>query len=199
MVKRTESHPSAVRPIRGRARRDRTVDGALERVWEALAAVPDPEIPPCSVVDLGIVEDVRVSDEAVEVDLLPTFTGCPALDVIRVDVTTAVQAAAGGRVAVIRFVYSPPWTSDRITDQGRRALVSYGITPPSDRPDEAPSDPVVIPLDSVRAVQRSAACPFCGDDQTVLESAFGPTLCRSIYYCRSCRNPFEAFKPKALS
>jgi ring-1,2-phenylacetyl-CoA epoxidase subunit PaaD len=165
----------------------------LERsVWEALAGVHDPEIPPCSITDLGIVEAVRGTDEAVEIDLLPTFTGCPALDVIREDVGAAARGVADGRSVLVRFVYSTPWTSDRITPAGRRALQTYGITPPGSRA----ADRVVIPLASIRRVERSAACPFCGGEDTVLESAFGPTLCRATHFCRTCRNPFEAFKPK---
>lgn len=156
---------------------------AVEReVWEALAAVHDPEIPPISITDLGIVERVRVTDGAVEVDLLPTFAGCPALDVIRQDAEAAVAAATQLETRV-RFVYSPPWTSDRITHEGREALRSHGLTPP-----RGAHSGVLLPL--------SIKCPFCGSVETVLESAFGPTLCRSTHFCRSCRNPFEAFKPK---
>jgi ring-1,2-phenylacetyl-CoA epoxidase subunit PaaD len=162
----------------------------LERaVWEALAEVHDPEIPPCSITDLGIVERIAASDDAVEVDLLPTFAGCPALDVIRQDAEAAVLAVAGDRATKVRFVYSPPWTSDRITPEGRAALKEYGITPPG-------SGGAFIPLASLQRIERIVACPFCGSDETVLESAFGPTLCRSTHFCRSCRNPFEAFKPK---
>ncbi len=91
------------------------------RVWEALAGVHDPEIPPLAITDLGIVEAVRVSPDRVEVDLLPTFVGCPALDVIREDVEAAARDAAEGREVRVRFVYAPPWTSDRITPAGREA------------------------------------------------------------------------------
>lgn len=168
-------------------------------VWEALAAVHDPEIPPLSIADLGIVERVVVSPEAVEVLLLPTFVGCPALDVIREDAEAAVRPVAGGRDVRVRFVYSPPWTSDRITPAGRDALRSYGLTPPGEgghRPG------TLIP---VAAIGRASglpdggpgvACPYCGSTDTDLESAFGPTLCRATHFCRACRNPFEAFKPK---
>jgi ring-1,2-phenylacetyl-CoA epoxidase subunit PaaD len=165
----------------------------IERdVWTALAGVHDPEIPPCSITDLGIVERVRVFEEAVEVDLLPTFAGCPALDVIRQDAEAAAGAAAGGREVRVRFVFAPPWTSDRITPEGRRALTAYGITPPGEGGSRGP---VAVPL---AALSRSGgvACPFCGSRDTVLESAFGPTLCRTIQFCRACRNPFEGFKPK---
>jgi len=160
------------------------------QVWEALARVRDPEIPPISITDLGIVERVSVTDSSVDVDLLPTFAGCPALDVIRKDVLGSVGEVAGNRQAAVRFVYSPPWTSDRITPAGREALRSYGLTPPSG------SGPVFVPLAGLERRESGATCPFCGSDDTVLESAFGPTLCRSTHFCRACRNPFEAFKPK---
>jgi ring-1,2-phenylacetyl-CoA epoxidase subunit PaaD len=128
----------------------------------------------------------------VEVELLPTFAGCPALDVIANDVEMAVAPVAGERTVKVRFVYSPPWTSDRITPEGRDALREYGLTPPG--PGDV--DNVFLPLSSVMGATTSAVCPFCGNRDTVLESAFGPTLCRSIHFCRVCRNPFEAFKPK---
>jgi ring-1,2-phenylacetyl-CoA epoxidase subunit PaaD len=151
--------------------------------------VRDPEIPPISIVDLGIVERVRVQDDAIEVDLLPTFAGCPALDVIREDVETAVREVAGDTEVRVAFVYSPPWTSDRITPAGRESLRSYGLTPPGE-------GPVVVPLASLSRPEGTVACPFCGSRDTVLESAFGPTLCRTTHFCRECRNPFEGFKPK---
>lgn len=160
------------------------------RVWEALASVRDPEIPPVSITDLGIVEQVRVEDGVVCVDLLPTFSGCPALDVIREDVERAASRAAPDHEAQVRFVFSPPWTSDRITPDGAEALRSYGLTPPG------PPAKTFVPLASLARPEGTAACPFCGSEETVLESAFGPTLCRTTHFCRACRNPFEAFKPK---
>jgi ring-1,2-phenylacetyl-CoA epoxidase subunit PaaD len=163
------------------------------RVWEALAQVHDPEIPPCSITDLGIVARVQATKDAVEVDLLPTFAGCPALDVIREDAEAAVQAAAPDFEAKVRFVYSPPWTSDRITPEGRAALKGYGITPPRS------GAPAFVALASLHRVEGTVSCPYCGSEETVLESAFGPTLCRSTHFCRSCRNPFEGFKPKTAT
>jgi ring-1,2-phenylacetyl-CoA epoxidase subunit PaaD len=167
----------------------------LEReVWDALSQVHDPEIPPCSITDLGIVERVEAAEGSVEVDLLPTFAGCPALDVIRDDVEAAIQELAHGRDVLVRFVYSTAWTSDRITPDGRRTLQEYGVTPPG----QSRGGRVVIPLASLERKTGTVRCPFCGSEETVLESAFGPTLCRSTHFCRSCRNPFEAFKPKTL-
>jgi ring-1,2-phenylacetyl-CoA epoxidase subunit PaaD len=171
---------------------DLSSDAAMDRaVHEALASVHDPEIPPCSIVDLGIVERVRSTPTAVEVDLLPTFAGCPALDVIREDAEAAVREVAGDRDVRVRFVYAPPWTSDRITEGGREALRTYGITPPG----EGGLRRVFVPMGM--PTRGGARCPFCGNEDTVLESAFGPTLCRSILFCPACRNPFEGFKPKA--
>jgi ring-1,2-phenylacetyl-CoA epoxidase subunit PaaD len=161
------------------------------RAWTALETVHDPEIPPVRIVDLGLVERVRVTEEAVEVDLLPTFSGCPALDVIREEAEAVVRAAVPDREVRVRFVHAPPWTSDRITDRGREAMRSYGLAPP-----EGAGGPGFVPLAGPSRAAGGVACPFCGSRDTVLESAFGSTLCRSVHFCRSCRNPFEAFKPK---
>lgn len=162
------------------------------RVWEALSAIHDPEIPPVSIIDLGIVERVRVTGRTVDVELLPTFAGCPALDVIREDAERAVRAVADGRGVDVRFVFFPPWTTARIAPAAREAMRGYGLTPPG-------NGSVFLPLASVSRGQDGTRCPFCGSTDTVLESAFGPTLCRSTHFCRSCRNPFEAFKPKGAS
>jgi ring-1,2-phenylacetyl-CoA epoxidase subunit PaaD len=169
----------------------RTEDRLLkEHVREVLAAVPDPEIPACSIVDLGMVERVAATDEAVEVDLLPTFVGCPAKEIIGEDVEKAVRGVAGDREVRIRFIHDPPWTTDRITDGGKQALRSYGISPHWESQDHDRA--VVVPLMTVSGV----ACPYCRSTETVMESAFGPTPCRTVHFCRSCRNPFEGFKAK---
>lgn len=155
-----------------------------QRVRDALAEVKDPEIPAVSITDLGIVERVAVTADAVEVDLLPTFTGCPALEIIALDVEAALAAVAPGRAHRVRYVRTAAWTTDRITPAGREKLRSFGIAPPG--------DPVVVQLGPPQQVP----CPFCGSDATQKDSAFGPTPCRAIRYCPTCRNPFEAFKPK---
>jgi ring-1,2-phenylacetyl-CoA epoxidase subunit PaaD len=167
----------------------KTATEALEpRVREVLAGIPDPEIPACSIVDLGMVERVNATDATVEVDLLPTFVGCPAKDIIGEEVEKGVRSVAGDRTVHVRFVYDPPWTTDRITEQGKQALRSFGISPHWEVPDR----PVVVPL----LRPSEAACPYCGSRQTVMESAFGPTPCRTVWFCPSCRNPFEGFKAK---
>ena len=138
-----------------------------------LAAIPDPELPVVSIVDLGMVHRVTVSDAEVRVTLLPTFIGCPALDMIRSAVVGGL--AAPGRTVVVETTFEVPWTSDRISAAGREALASAGIAPPS--PDPA-----------------DARCPYCGSARVVMDSAFGPTQCRSLSYCRDCRQPFEVMK-----
>jgi ring-1,2-phenylacetyl-CoA epoxidase subunit PaaD len=165
----------------------------LERqVWEALASVPDPEIPTCSIVDLGMVERVELNGEGMEVDLLPTFVGCPAKDVIGEDVEAALRRVSDGRSVRVRFVYDPPWTTDRITEAGKEALRALGISPHWDRPA---GGPVTVSL----MREAGTPCPYCGSVNTVMEAAFGPTPCRTTHFCRSCRNPFEGFKEKLRS
>jgi ring-1,2-phenylacetyl-CoA epoxidase subunit PaaD len=151
-------------------------------VWEALADVPDPEIPVVSVVDLGLVHRVELDGERLRVELLPTFVGCPALELIRDSVAERLAGMAP-RVEV-EMTFAVPWTSDRVTAEGRRKLRDSGFAPPiGPRPLFA-----TIPL------RPSAACPFCGSDDTALENLFGPTLCRTLFWCNRCRQPFEQFK-----
>ncbi len=149
-------------------------------VRDALSRVKDPEIPVCSITDLGLVERIHVTDAAVDVTLLPTFVGCPALDAIRSDAERAVRDVAGGAAVRVSYAFDPPWTTDRVTEAGREALRSFGIAPASGPP----------------VVQLSVRCPHCGSLATRIESDFGPTPCRSVRYCTACRNPFEGFKPK---
>jgi ring-1,2-phenylacetyl-CoA epoxidase subunit PaaD len=140
-----------------------------QAVWAALAEVPDPAIPAVSVVDLGMVHSVELDGERLRVALLPTFVGCPALDLIR----QAVAARLAGMAADVQveMTFAEPWTSERITADGRRKLRESGFAPP-----------------------RSATCPWCGSSETVLENPFGPTRCRAIFWCNHCRQPFEQFK-----
>ena len=142
-------------------------------VRAALAEVPDPEIPVLSVVDLGIVHRVEVGPDGIGVAILPTFVGCPALDVIRSSIADHLGARFGRPVRV-ETTFEVPWTSERISPAGRVALRQAGIAPPS-----APED---------------VRCPFCASAEVAMDSAFGPTQCRSLFYCRGCRQPFEALK-----
>ncbi len=153
-------------------------------IWAALDDVKDPEIPPVSVVDMGMVSLVAVDDAGrVRIEMTPTFVGCPALDIIRRDVTQRIIQVDGVAGVAVAFVFDPPWTSERITDQGRQRLASFGIAPPV---REASGN--LLSLDVV------PPCPYCGSRDTHMENLFGPTACRSIYYCDSCRQPFEGMK-----
>ena len=143
-------------------------------VLAALSEVSDPEIPAISIVDLGIVHRAEVGqDGAIRVDLLPTFVGCPAIEVIRSAVSDRLEAF--GRPVEVSVSFEVPWTSDRISPQGRERLRGSGFAPPAE-------------IDAVR-------CPYCDSSRVAIDSIFGPTLCRSLFYCRDCRQPFEAFKP----
>jgi ring-1,2-phenylacetyl-CoA epoxidase subunit PaaD len=154
------------------------------RVWEALAEVPDPEIPVISLVDLGVVRDIEVADGRVRVEFTPTFLGCPAVDVMRDRMEEAVRALGGE--PQIDVVLDDSWSTDRITAAGREKLRESGFAPPA--PREA-AGPTLVQLES-----HAFRCPYCGSTDTRLENIFGPTPCRSIRYCQSCRQPFEQFK-----
>ena len=157
-----------------------------EAVWEALAEVPDPEIPVVSVVDLGLVHAVEFDERRLRVALLPTFVGCPALELIRASV--AERLAGMAPVVEVEMTFAVPWTSDRITPEGRRKLRQSGFAPPG--PAAAGDRPLLATI----AVRPTAACPWCGSDDTTLENLFGPTLCRTLFWCNRCRQPFEQFK-----
>ncbi|HSL32184.1 MAG TPA: 1,2-phenylacetyl-CoA epoxidase subunit PaaD [Candidatus Limnocylindrales bacterium] len=142
-------------------------------VRAALAEVSDPEIPVVSIVDLGMVERVEVTAAGIDVELLPTFVGCPALEIIRSAVTE--RLGAFGRPVRVEFGFRVPWTSDRMSEAGLERLRAAGFAPPVDDP-------------------AATRCPHCGSADVALDNLFGPTQCRSLFYCRSCRQPFEGFK-----
>ena len=152
------------------------------QVWAALEDVKDPEIPVLSVVDLGVIRAVAVEDGRVRVAMTPTFAGCPALDVMRAEVEARVRQLGVAEVEV-NVVVSPPWTTDLITDEGRKRLAAFGLAPPRRH-----SGVIELILD------EAAACPYCGSANTRMTNPFGPTLCRSIYFCDGCRQPFEKVK-----
>jgi ring-1,2-phenylacetyl-CoA epoxidase subunit PaaD len=140
-------------------------------IWDALRDVHDPEIPTISLVDLGIVHAVKVNPERIAVELLPTFTGCPALEVMRASVEERLVGMAPH--VEVSFTTAVPWTTERISPAGLEDLRQAGLAPPG---------------------RAKPTCPYCGSDDTAMENAFGPTLCRSIWYCAACRQPFERFK-----
>lgn len=154
-------------------------------IYEALQLVKDPEIPTLSVVDMGIITGVDItSDDDVCITMTPTFVGCPAIDVMRRDVEAAVRALGVANVTV-KVTFDVPWTTNRLSEAGKAALLKHGLAPPE------PFDTLTLKLD----VLNNVACPYCGSRETTLKSPFGPTLCRSLHYCNSCSQAFEGFKP----
>ncbi len=163
----------------------------LDRAWEALHAVPDPEIPVISVTELGIVRDLALDGERAIVTVTPTYAGCPATEVIARSITEALRAA--GAVAVdVRTQLSPAWTTDWIAPGARQRLRDYGIVPPGQRAvaNEKGEQPLLF-----HPRGAALACPRCGSDDTERLSQFGATPCKALYRCRACREPFEYFKP----
>ena len=166
--------------------------GRIERAWAVLQTVLDPEVPALSVCDLGIVREVIEHADGLEVVLTPTYSGCPATEVIERDVLAAIESAGLGPArATLRR--APAWTTDWISAEGRRKLAEYGIAPPGAVPREQQVQPVRF---FGRRIDASAPnCPRCGSEQTERLSAFGATACKALYRCLACREPFEHFKP----
>lgn len=154
---------------------------STDRIFEVLMNVKDPEIDSVSIIDLGMVEEVTNSGNAVKVVLLPTFLGCPALEIIKKNTIEAIKQLPEVENVEVEFVFHPPWTSDRITEKGHVNLRAFGIAPPPRHFEEDGSWHV--------------DCAYCGSTYVTMENIFGPTACRSILYCKSCKNVFEAMKP----
>ena len=157
---------------------------ASAAIRAALAELPDPELPVVSIDELGILGRVTVDPGSVRVELHPTFVACPATELIRAAIVErlAVVAPGVGEIAV-DFVFDPPWTSDRISAEGRSKLAAVGVAPPvASEPGESIAIDLAVP------------CPMCGSRRTRLDNLFGPTLCRTIQWCPDCRQPFEAIK-----
>jgi ring-1,2-phenylacetyl-CoA epoxidase subunit PaaD len=163
---------------------------AVERARSAAAAVLDPEVPVLTIDDLGVLRGVEVDGEGdVTVTVTPTYSGCPAMEVIEHDVAEAVRAAGFDRVTV-RRVLSPAWTTDWMSDEGRRKLEDYGIAPPGATTHHAGGPFAGGPV----ALSLSVRCPQCGSPDTRETSRFGSTACKSLWQCRACREPFDHFK-----
>lgn len=160
------------------------------RVWAELAEIPDPEIPAISVVDLGVIGGVAFEDGRLRIQLLPTFVGCPAIDVMRHEITERLDALDIADSVIVDVSFDPPWTSDRISEHGRERLRRSGFAPPAPLP---PGPLGLIGIEDL-ATLPVAECPYCGSSDTRLDNPFGPTLCRAIYHCSACRQPFEQFK-----
>jgi ring-1,2-phenylacetyl-CoA epoxidase subunit PaaD len=160
-----------------------TVQIGVDSIWKLLDEVKDPEIPQLSVVELGMIRGIIVDSGQVVIKLAPTFSGCPALDLIRKAIQERLEQEGAASVQ-IELVISPPWSTDWITPAGRIKLKDAGIAPPAPHGG-------LIELSLIEPV----SCPYCGARDTRLTSSFGPTLCRGIYVCNHCRQPFELFKP----
>jgi ring-1,2-phenylacetyl-CoA epoxidase subunit PaaD len=152
------------------------------RAWDAASRVVDPEIPVLTIADLGVLREVKVSDGHVEVAITPTYSGCPAMNMITLEIEIALERE-GFRKPKIRTVLSPAWTTDWMSEDGRRKLRDYGIAPPQ----AASSRRALFGVQEV-------ACPQCGSVNTELLSEFGSTSCKALWRCKSCREPFDYFK-----
>jgi ring-1,2-phenylacetyl-CoA epoxidase subunit PaaD len=155
----------------------------VQEAWQILQQVKDPEIPVVSLIEMGMIKDVQINGDAVEVTITPTFVGCPALQVMQEEVRARLEEAGAGEVRV-NTSHSPPWSSDWITPEGREKLKEFGLAPPpchSGRPD-------LLQIEL-------ATCPYCGSENTILKNSFGSTACRMIFFCNGCQQPFEQFKP----
>jgi ring-1,2-phenylacetyl-CoA epoxidase subunit PaaD len=166
----------------------RAASVAPNDVRAALESVPDPEIPGVSIVELGMIGDIEVAADGIRVELLPTFVGCPALEVIRESIEA--RLASFGLGVDVDVSFSTPWSSDRISPEGRAKLQRSGFAPPP--PVRAGR---ALPMLDIASPEAAVICPYCGSARTTLDNAFGPTQCRSIRHCDDCRQPFEAFKP----
>jgi ring-1,2-phenylacetyl-CoA epoxidase subunit PaaD len=153
-----------------------------QRAWDAAAGVVDPEIPVLTIADLGVLREVEVKNGRVEVAITPTYSGCPAMNMIAVEIALALENA-GFLKPNVRTVLSPAWTTDWMSEEGRRKLKAYGIAPP-------------LPASSRRALfgVQEVRCPQCGSGDTELLSEFGSTACKALWRCKSCREPFDYFK-----
>jgi ring-1,2-phenylacetyl-CoA epoxidase subunit PaaD len=179
-----------------------------ESIMDVLRSIPDPEMP-ISIVDLGLVERVEIAGDCskigcdatsldgavrVRVDLLPTFVGCPALDMIAKDVRREVRIIPGVIEVVVNWLFDPPWSVDRISLAGRTSLREHGVTVPEHGHSLHMNQGQTATLQTVPLRTSAIPCPFCGSTSTHLDSPFGPTRCRMIYYCDACRNSFEHLK-----
>lgn len=157
-----------------------------------LAEVKDPELPTLDVVELGIVRRVEVDGNDVHVDITPTYSGCPAMQIIESDIVSALKSHGFQRVAV-RTVYSPAWSSDWVTEEAREKLRISGIAPPHLRGPHSHSESIQELVNLTRA-PAIIECPFCASSNTVERSVFGSTACKAIYVCNACKQPFDYFK-----
>lgn len=162
-----------------------TADNTTGRIWKILEEVKDPEIPVLSVIDLGIVRDVRLNEDGAEVIITPTYSGCPAMDMITMQIRMEL-AANGFANAKVTTVLSPAWTTDWMTEEGKKKLKAYGIAPPNAKQQVCKQE--------LFAPDEGVQCPHCNSWHTHRISEFGSTACKSLYRCDDCKEPFDYFK-----
>ena len=155
----------------------------IEEIYQWLEEVKDPEIPVLSLVDLGVITHVEVKDDKVMIEMTPTFVGCPAMDYMKTEVENVLRGK-GIKEAEVTISFKKAWTSDLISDKGKQSLKQFGLAPP-------PSNKLFTDLE----ILETAICPRCNGANTELRNPFGPTLCRAIFYCHTCKEAFEQFKP----
>ena len=155
----------------------------VDEVYQWLEEVKDPEIPVLSIVDLGIITEIKISEDNIQVEMTPTFVGCPAIDMMKQEVALAIKQRGIDRVSVL-ITFKNPWSSDKISEKGKAALKQFGLAPPP--PSSYISDIHLL---------ENVPCPRCDSTHTEMRSPFGSTLCRSIHYCVECKESFEQFKP----
>ena len=153
------------------------------RIWELLETISDPEIPVLSIVDLGVVREVLIEDNKVRVDITPTYSGCPAMNMIEAEIRAVL--AENDIQADVKLVLSPAWTTDWMSENGKKKLREYGIAPPQDEP---------ITVQTLFGKPEKIECPHCGGNNTELVSQFGSTACKALYKCLDCLEPFDYFK-----
>lgn len=154
---------------------------------DLLSSIKDPELPVVNIVELGIVRDIVVDGDSVQVDVTPTYSGCPAMQVIEQDIVQALEGD-GFKTVKVRYVFSPPWTTDWLSESTKAKLREFGIAPPTGVDTEADD------LVTLRRIRKTIDCPYCGSANTAERSEFGSTACKAIYYCNSCHQPFDYFK-----
>ncbi len=154
-------------------------------IWSILETVTDPEVPVLTIIDLGIVRDVKISKEQTEIAITPTYTGCPAMDMISMNIRLAL-AEAGYKNVKITTVLSPAWTTDWMSEEGKRKLKEYGIAPPNPKQQ--------VCSDKLFAADEAVQCPHCNSWHTHRISEFGSTACKALYQCDDCKEPFDYFK-----
>jgi ring-1,2-phenylacetyl-CoA epoxidase subunit PaaD len=157
-----------------------------EQIWNLLKEIPDPEVPAINIVELGVVRDILINEDKIEIVITPTYSGCPAMKVIEENIVTTLNDQ-GFHNLNIKTIFSPAWTTDWMSDDTKAKLKAYGIAPP-----EKVNSEHIFPFLSDK--KNKVGCPYCNSENTILKSQFGSTACKALYYCNNCNQPFEQFK-----